>query len=318
MIKNWLKIILLASTGVAAALAEAAGYPIIDAHSQFDEDVTAEQVVRLVRQAGIQSVIIAARGETSTEQVVRLAKQFPGCFVPAVRSKGRSYDENRKGYYRMLEEQLAMPGFKAMAEILLVHAPKGKRAPEVNVAANSRQAQAAISAAIARGWPVVLHYEFRWLGQTRGDSAKTERMQELESLLRQHPSHPVALIHLGQLDASEADELLARHANLHLLTSHANSLIDEKSKQPWSLMLADGKVTPEWKTVLLRYPDRFILAFDNVWPEHWDEPYSQQVALWQQALLDLPEAAAHALSHGNAERLWRLGPAEKSVCQPRN
>lgn len=318
MIKSCLKIIFFASIGATAALAEAARYPLIDAHSQFDEDVSVEQVVRLTRQAGIQSVIIAARGETSSEQIVRLAQQHPGCFVPAVRSKGRSYDENRKGYYRMLEEQLGMPGFKAMAEILLVHAPKGKRAPEVNVAANSPQAQAAISAAIARGWPVVLHYEFRWLGQTRGEKAKAERMQELESLLRQHPSHPFALIHLGQLDASEASDLLARHGNLHLLTSHANSLVDEKSKQPWSLMLAEGKITPEWKTVLLRHPDRFIMAFDNVWPEHWGEPYSQQAALWQQALQDLPEASAHALSHGNAERLWRLEPVQNSVCQPTN
>ena len=49
MIKKWLMIFLVVDLGFGTVLAEAASYPLIDAHSQFDEDVSTEQVVRLAR-----------------------------------------------------------------------------------------------------------------------------------------------------------------------------------------------------------------------------------------------------------------------------
>ena len=35
----------------------------------------------------------------------------------------------------------------------------------------------------------------------------------------------------------------------------------------------------------------------------------QQVDLWRKALGKLPDEVAHAVAHGNAERLWKLAPA---------
>jgi hypothetical protein len=58
--------------------------------------------------------------------------------------------------------------------------------------------------------------------------------------------------------------------------------------------------------VVTDHPDRFILAFDNVWPEFWGKFYLDQAALWRTALNKLPSNVAHALAHGNAERLWNL------------
>src|SRR5258707_633689 len=112
--------------------------PIIDAHSQFDENASVAQVIGYAARAGVTQVLLSAR------------------------TKGRAFDENRPGYYTLLDEQFREPAFRAMSEIILVHSPKGKRAPEVNVAANTPQVKEAIQRAIAKGWPVVLHYEFRW------------------------------------------------------------------------------------------------------------------------------------------------------------
>lgn len=309
---------LLIGVWLSVRLAVAAPLPLIDAHSQFDEDITPGKVAQLVREAGVQRVIVAARGEVTAEEIARMQKQYPGCFIPALRTKGRAYDENRKGYYRRLEEQLAMPDFAAMAEILLVHAPKGQKAPEVDVAATAPQAQTAIQAAIERRWPVILHYEFRWLGLSKGADAKARRMQELELLLKKHPQHPFALIHLGQLEADEAARLLATHSNLHLLTSHANNITRSESNQPWSLILDQGKIVPEWMPLVLRHPDRFILAFDNVWPEHWSERYIRQTEQWQLALQQLPDDVAHAIAHRNAERLWKIPPFNGRGCASDN
>ncbi len=74
-------------------------------------------------------------------------------------------------------------------------------------------------------------------------------------------------------------------------------------------MFDDELLTPAWKDLMTQNPDRFILAFDNVWPDHWGTYYLRQIALWRKALAARPHEAAHAIAHGNAERLWRLPPA---------
>jgi hypothetical protein len=283
--------------------------PIIDAHSQFDQNAPGAQVVEYAARAGVTQVLLSARGRATTAQLLDLGSTYPACIVPSVRTKGRAFNENRPGYYTLLDEQFKEPAFRAMSEIILVHAPKGKRAPEVNVAANAQQVKGAIQRAIAKGWPVVLHYEFRWLTRAYGTSVRAERMAELKSLASQNPQQPFALIHMAQLDASDAGNLLVAHPNLVFLTSHANTLAVKQSRQPWTNMFADGELAPEWKALILRYPDRFVLAFDNVWPEHWSEKYVQQVELWRDALGKLPAEVAHAVAHKNAERLWKLKPA---------
>ena len=45
-----------------------------------------------------------------------------------------------------------------------------------------------------------------------------------------------------------------------------------------------------------------------VWSDQWQRLYVEEAARWRDALADLPEDVAHALAHGNAERLWRLPP----------
>ena len=283
--------------------------PIIDAHSQFDENASVAQVIEYAARAGVTQILLSARGRVTTAQVLNLGSAQPACIVPSVRTKGRAFDENRPGYYTLLDEQFKEPAFRAMSEIILVHAPKGRRAPEVNVAADTPQVKEAIQRAITKGWPVVLHYEFRWLTSAYGAGARAKRMAELKSLLSQYPQHPFALIHMAQLDASDAADLLAAHPNLVFLTSHANALVTIESRQPWTNMFSDEELAPEWKPLILRHPDRFVLALDNVWPEHWSGKYVQQVELWRKALGKLPDEVAHAVAHRNAERLWKLAPA---------
>lgn len=283
--------------------------PIIDAHSQFDHGVSVERVIATAADAGVTQVLLSSRGKVTTAQVIDLGLKHPTCIVPSVRTKGIHYADNHPSYYRMLDEQFNQPEFRAMSEVILVHAAKGNRAPEWNVAANSPQVTEAIRRAVARGWPVVLHYEFRWLATKYGASARTERLAELKSLASEYPQTPFALIHMGQLDLSDVTDLIGAHPNLVFLTSHANTLSVRVSKQPWTNMFARGELSPPWKALVMQYPDRFVLALDNVWPEDWSDTYVKQVDLWRQALGKLPAEIAHAVAHRNAERLWNLAPA---------
>jgi predicted TIM-barrel fold metal-dependent hydrolase len=280
--------------------------PIIDAHSQADHHVDLDGIVPLMDKAGIARVILATRGRLNFRELADFARRHPGRITASVRTKGRVYDENRDKYYRRLRAQLAMPEFGAMAELLIYHAAKHQRgAPEVVMNLDSPQVAAAVTGAKEKGWPIVLHFEF---ASFPGDRKKL--MRDLESFLRSHRPHPVALIHLGQLQAPEARRLLAAHANVYFMASHANPVMVNRSNQPWVNMFDGDRLAPQWRALVLRHPGRFVLAFDNVWAEHWEHLYLPQVAVWRKALAGLPPEAAHKFAHGNAERLWRLPPAK--------
>jgi hypothetical protein len=84
-------------------------------------------------------------------------------------------------------------------------------------------------------------------------------------------------------------------------------------------MFEGESLKSEWKKLISRYPDRFIFALDNVFSFFWTpEKYLTKMDLWWKAMAELPAAQAHALAHGNAERLWKLAhkPADVEVLNP--
>lgn len=126
------------------------------------------------------------------------------------------------------------------------------------------------------------------------------------SFISDNSEYPFAMIHMGQLKANEVADLLKNHNNLYFLTSHSNPIAVLRSNQPWVNMFEGKELKPKWKSLMIKYPDRFIFALDNVWAEQWRDDYKEQVDLWRHALQKLPEKVAQSVAHGNAERLWRL------------
>jgi hypothetical protein len=73
----------------------------------------------------------------------------------------------------------------------------------------------------------------------------------------------------------------------------------------------DGRnLSADWKQLMIDHPDRFILGFDMVFPEMRGQFYLREVAVWREAIKELPVEVAHALAPGNAERRWHLPPLE--------
>ena len=133
-------------------------------------------------------------------------------------------------------------------------------------------------------------------------------MNNFENFLKAQENHPVALTHLGQLDADQAAFLLAKHKNLYLITSHANTWFTRQSSQPWTEVVDDNGLVPRWRKLVLAYPERFILAFDDLWQEDWGWFCINQARAWQKVFRSLPPEVAHAVAHKNAEKLWNLPP----------
>lgn len=285
--------------------------PIIDAHSQLEHEIAPERIIRLMDQAQVSRTILAARRKTTIRDMIKLARKYPDRITAAVRIKGGAYQGKPVGAFKkFLAKQTNHPEFAAMAEVLMYHARKTDRkgrtiASEVAFLPGSDKPAAALEVALSKGWPFIIHIEFASLGARRA-----EYMNEMEAILRAHPRHPFLLIHMGQLGPEQVGRLLAAHLNLHFIPAHTTPVTLSESREPWTPMFEGRTLSAPWRELILRHPDRFILGFDNVWAKHWKEFYLAQVRLWRQALGTMPDAVAHAVAHRNAERLWRLPPAQ--------
>lgn len=66
---------------------------------------------------------------------------------------------------------------------------------------------------------------------------------------------------------------------------------------------AGGALTPEWRGLFEKYPDRFLLGSDTWISERWAS-YGQIMAAYRGWLKQLPRDVAARIAHGNAQRLF--------------
>lgn len=280
----------------------AADLYFIDAHSQADSHEVLDRVIPLMDQAGVKRTILAGRRGLNNAAIADFAEQHPDRIIPSIRTKGRAYIDKLPEYFVKLANAVASGRFAAIAELLMYHAQKGDRAEEVVVYPDDDRVLRSLDHAIDQGWPLVVHIEFASL---QGEQRQVF-MQKLESLLVNNPDHPFVMIHMGQLNVGEVRRLIRRHDNIYFMMSHANPVVIENSSQPWTNMFRGDVLAPAWNILIRQHPGRFILAFDNVWPEHWGDFYLEEAGYWRTALSVLPDRVARSLAHNNAERLWGL------------
>jgi len=279
----------------------------IDAHSQVDHNVfPLNKVISLMEDAGVRQTILSTRGDLKGKPLLMLSKENPGRVTPALRTKGKPYDIGSKKYYELLVKQIATKQYHAIAEVLLYHAKKGNKAPEVIVYPDDKRVQVALNYAIENGWPFVVHIEFASL-----DGGKRKKfMRAFKQMLHQHPEHPFVLTHMGQLPSKRCLRLIENHENVYFHTGWSNPVAVESSNQPWTNVFDGDRFAPEWKDLFVQYPHRFIFALDNVFTEHWSDFYRKQMNYWRSGLAELPADIAHLIAHGNAERLWHISPTD--------
>jgi len=282
--------------------------PIIDAHSQADQEIELEEILALMDEAEVSRTILSSWGGRRPRDLTAFAKRHPHRITPALRTKGGIYRSKKlEKYKQFLDKQATSPWFGAMGEVLLYHAKKevrgGKGSYSLQVVPpDDPRVRAALALALKRQWPFVAHIEFAEAGADQGVF-----MAKLEDMLRANIAHPFALIHMGQLEAKEAGRLIDDHPNIYFITSHATPDF-ARSGYAFTNMFVGHHVASHWKALMVLHKDRFVLGFDNVFARNWRNSYVQQVQLWRRALSELPPDVAHAVAHQNAERLWRLPP----------
>jgi predicted TIM-barrel fold metal-dependent hydrolase len=280
---------------------------LIDAHSQVDETVDLEKVISLMDQGNIRYVILTTVGKLRQADLIRFSRQHPDRIIASVRTKLPGYIENDSSFVEAIQRQVRSGNFSAMSELLMYHAKKSRgekeeKAPEIVVHPDDKRVQAALRYAVEQGWPFVVHIEFA----SRTITDRKQFMEQLEAMLDAHPNHPFAMAHMGQLSAADVRRLIKVHRNIYFQTSRSDPMTRKDSDQPWINMFTGAVLAPEWRELVIEYPDRFVLAFDNVWPENWSGDYVNEAQYWRKALSELPNDVAQKIAHGNAEHLWKI------------
>jgi predicted TIM-barrel fold metal-dependent hydrolase len=302
----WMRPVVTIFFSLFAGMAFAGDLYFVDASSKADEKMgDLDEIVRLMDRHGVYRTLLTSNFHLRDIEIRRLAKKHPERIIPMVRLSGRSYEK--------WQHDVATGFYRGMGEMLVYHAAKKSPLFSVGEHINSLDGPAvrdSFALAKKQGWPYVVHIEYHSLSW--GD--QTKYRNELTKLLTDNKGVPVVLIHLAQLRTDEAEPLLEANPNLYLMTSHCNpSFLDHMPFTPYENMFSGySSLTSAWTKLVLRFPDRFVFALDNVYYQQYDW-YGDQIFCWRSALEKLPPEVAHAFAHGNAERLWRLPPKPENI-----
>lgn len=285
------------------------GLYFVDSHSQMDEGVDEARVLSLMDHGGVYRTLLSNHLRRSPESLRAFAKSAPDRIIPMLRAKDIPQGWDVAASWRDGHRaELATGAYRGIAEMLVWHQGEPElRIREVRFELDDAVVRSAFDVARERGWPFIVHIEF---GSLEGEARK-RYMGELESLAAQDPQVPIVMIHMGQLPPDDVSRLIDLHPNLYFMTSHSNPISSQfiKVKKRWQNLFEGRQISARWRDLFVTHPDRFVFALDNVFSGNWvPRMYLGQMALWWCALSQLPAPVAHAIAHGNSERLWRLPP----------
>lgn len=97
---------------------------------------------------------------------------------------------------------------------------------------------------------------------------------------------------IGGTPAPRVDELFARYPRL----------VGELSYRP-GLTCGDGQLCPEWRALLLKYPDRFLIGSDTWINQRW-QYYDELMKGYRTWLGGLPPDVARRIAWDNGAKLF--------------
>ena len=280
--------VLMAASGVARA-AEYTG-PLLDAHLHYNTEAFNGQtgphpladVLARMQRSGVKGIVANSRPNDGTKALAEspLARAAGVTVVPFIRlyRNRADYDNwfrDETIYDMVLAEHArgtAAGPFKGIGEFHLYDSAN----------ANGAVAKKLMAFAEDEGLAVLAHVD---------DVA-------IDLLMANTPSkgQKTRLIwaHTGISGASvqRVDALLARYP----------LLMGELSYRP-GLTCADGKLCPEWRTLILKYPNRFLIGSDTWVNQRWQQ-YDDLMKGYRTWLGDLPPDAARRIGWENAANLF--------------
>ena len=246
--------------------------PVIhDGHIHYDgnvwEALPPEQAIGMLTGQNIERAIVSA---TPTEGAELLYKADPDLVIPFL----RPYKNIRHRYLWFKDP--------TTPEFILEHL---KRAPyrgigEFHVFGSDIETDVVLEIIdIARQHKLALHPH--------------TNLKEMRYLLSVAQDVPVIWAHGGfDVPVAELIELMEKYPKFYIELSLREGMTDE-----------DDVLTTEWKALLIKYKDRFLVGMDTFKPSRWAELelIAEESRNW---LNQLPEDASIAIARGNLDRLF--------------
>jgi hypothetical protein len=138
-------------------------------------------------------------------------------------------------------------------------------------------------------------------------------VQELGEMLAAYPAAVVVLSHCGKdTEAADIRKIMAQYPNVHCDLGFRSppQAMQESQKDPrrtiyWgNSLLRKAAMKPEWLALVEEYPDRFMVAVDDV--HGWGEYDEVVAAIRSGVLAQLSAGTAEKVAYGNAVRIFRL------------
>jgi hypothetical protein len=243
--------------------------PIFDAHVHYSHDAwdmaPPEVALKLVRDAGVRRVLVSSSDDDGQQRLVKLA---PEVFLLSLRPYRQRGDQSTwardPSVVSYLEERLAKFSYVALGEFHIFGA-------DVDLPVPRRMIE------LARRHNLVLH--------SHSDAEAVERQ------FVQWPAARILWAHAGFDSPANVRAMLKKHPRLWCDLAFRSDHV------------VSGKLDPEWRALLLEFPDRFLLGTDTFTPERW--PFIVEHARWSRGwLADLPRDAAERIAYKNGEALF--------------
>lgn len=115
----------------------------------------------------------------------------------------------------------------------------------------------------------------------------------VEILMSHNPKARIIWAHTGfGLSADRVAEMLTKYPQLWGELSYRSGIT-----------AGGGKLTPEWRALFTKFPDRFLLGSDTWISERWSS-YGETMSEYRAWLSQLPPDIAAKIANGNARRLF--------------
>ena len=296
---------------------------LIDAHSQVGPFITNEQVSKQINENDVDLTLLSIRGKYKTttqryKSIKRLTQNKTRYLIPTklrgFTSKKQSADFAIKAIEDLKKQAIKNNiNYVGFGEIIVQHAPHNHsklKYEGINNDLNSNRILRAIDIVLKDNKPVILHVE---LNDYEKDSKKI--LSQLVKLSKKYPNDNFLLMHMAQIEFSEAKFIINKTSNIHFITSHADNKTQKrvkknkgKSQQGWiNLFDKNDNVKKKWLSLMNQNPKRFVLALDNVWDGHWLRGYGKQINMWRKALASLNKNSSLLIACENANNYFKLG-----------
>ena len=256
--------------------------PLFDAHLHYNDEAwmgphSLDDVLGRLQRAGVRGAVANSRPNDGTRTLAGPESAAAGvAVVPFVRLYRHRVDYQNwfhdESIYTMVERELAAGTrsgpYRGLGEFHLYESDH----------ANGPIARRLMQLAEARDLVVLAHVDDR----------------AIELLMAHAPRARLVWAHtgIGGVPVARVQELLERHPRLMGELSYRPGLTD-----------SSGGLSPEWRTLLVRWPGRFVVGSDTWVNARWDH-YDVLMADVRRWLGDLPPPVARRIGWANAAELF--------------